>query len=166
VFSTNRKINTSGDAMNDINPPTNGKATTIKKIFSRQTAVAIDINVKCEIVWNLLTSADSISSWNSTIVELTGNIALGEKIQLRSTLAPERTFKLKIKEFELNKRLSWGDAMGTRVYTLTPNSQGGTDFTMSEKIGGPIFPLFAKMIPSFDDSFNKFAADLKAEAEK
>ena len=36
---------------------------------------------------------------------------------------------------------------------------------MSEKIGGPIFPLFSKYIPSFDNAFEQFAADLKKEAE-
>jgi len=77
----------------------------------------------------------------------------------------ERTFKLKVKEFEPPNRLSWGDAMGTRVYTLSANSQNGTRFTMSEKIGGPVFPLFAKMIPPFDESFNQFASDLKTTAE-
>ena len=36
---------------------------------------------------------------------------------------------------------------------------------MSEKIGGPLFPLFARYIPSFDESFERFADDLKKEAE-
>jgi hypothetical protein len=36
---------------------------------------------------------------------------------------------------------------------------------MAEKIGGPLFPLFAGMIPPFDQSFEKFTADLKKEAE-
>ena len=36
---------------------------------------------------------------------------------------------------------------------------------MTEKIGGPLFPLVAKMIPSFDKSFEQFAIDLKKEAE-
>ena len=36
---------------------------------------------------------------------------------------------------------------------------------MNEKIGGPLFPLFAKMIPSFDQSFEQFASDLKKESE-
>jgi hypothetical protein len=61
--------------------------------------------------------------------------------------------------------MRWGDAMGNRNYTLTP-IDGGVNFTMSEKIGGPLFPLFARMIPSFDDAFNQYAADLKKEAEK
>jgi hypothetical protein len=55
--------------------------------------------------------------------------------------------------------------MGKRVYTLTKNGDGTTTFSMTEKIGGPIFPLFAKMIPSFDASFEAFATDLKKEAE-
>jgi hypothetical protein len=36
---------------------------------------------------------------------------------------------------------------------------------MTEKIGGSIFPLFARFIPPFDVSFEQFAADLKKEAE-
>jgi hypothetical protein len=71
---------------------------------------------------------------------------------------------LKVKEFEQEKKLVWGDAMGKRIYTIT-KSGNGVKFSMSEKIGGPLFPLFAKMIPSFDESFGKFAGDLKREAE-
>ena len=40
-----------------------------------------------------------------------------------------------------------------------------TNFSMVEKIGGPLFPLFAKMIPPFDKAFEQFAKDLKKEAE-
>ncbi len=55
--------------------------------------------------------------------------------------------------------------MGKRIFTLTQNANGEITFTMSEKIGGPMFPLFAKMIPSFDQSFEQFASDLKKESE-
>jgi hypothetical protein len=71
-----------------------------------------------------------------------------------------------VKEFEPHNRLPWGDAMGTRTYLLTPIADGKTRFTMTEIIGGPLFPLFSKMIPPFDESFNQFAADLKAVAEE
>ncbi len=143
-----------------------GKATTIKKLFSRQTSVAIDIAATPERIWKLLTNAEAYPSWNSTIVELTGKIAPGEKIVLRSTLAPDRKFKLKIKEFDPHKRLVWGDAMGTRIFTLSPRSSREIRFSMSETIGGPIFPLFARMIPPFDESFDQFARDLKKTAEE
>ncbi len=152
--------------MRDTNAPPVGNASTVKKLFSRQTSVAIDIAASPETIWKLLTSAEMFSSWNSTIVELTGKIALGEKIVIRSTLAPDRKFNVKVKEFEPQKQLTWGDAMGTRIFTLSPKSNGLTRFSMSETIGGPIFPLFAKMIPPFDDAFNQFAADLKKAAEE
>lgn len=128
--------------------------------------MTIDIAASTEKIWELLTNAQVFTSWNSTILELTGNIAPGEKIVLRSILAPDRKFKLKIKEFEPRTRLTWGDAMGTRVFTLNPISSRITRFSMSETIGGPIFPLFARMIPPFDDTFNQFAADLKKAAEE
>jgi hypothetical protein len=61
-------------------------------------------------------------------------------------------------------RLVWGDAMGERVYLLTKTKDGVT-FSMTEKIGSFMFPLFASKIPSFDESFETFAADLKKAAE-
>lgn len=142
----------------------NGQATTIKKTFSRETTIRIDIAADASIVWALLTKASDYPRWNSTITSLEGNIALGETIRLKSYLDSKRVFKLKVKEFEPEKKMVWGDAMGKRTITLTKN-QNGVSFFMTEKIGGPIFPLFAKMIPSFDESFEKYAKDLKKEAE-
>lgn len=143
----------------------NGKAITIKKVFSRETAVSIDIQADPTIIWALLTNASDFPRWNSTLISVDGEIKAGGKIQLKSKLDPKRVFKLSIKEFEPDKRLVWGDAMGKRIYTLKPVGQGLTNFTMTEKIGGPIFPLFAKMVPSFDQSFEQYAKDLKNEAE-
>lgn len=143
----------------------NKAAQTIKKTFSRETSVSIDIKSDATTVWGLLTNASDYPRWNTTVTSVDGKIGLGEKIGLKVTLDEKRTFKLKIKEFTPEKHMRWGDAMGNRDYTLTP-TDGGVTFTMSEKIGGPLFPLFAGMIPSFDDAFNQYAADLKAEAEK
>jgi uncharacterized protein YndB with AHSA1/START domain len=163
IRRTERNPNTGEDRMNE--KPSDVHAMTTKKLFSRQTTVSIDIAAPAEKIWSLLTDARRFTSWNTTILEVSGRIAPGEKISLRTKLAPERIFKLKVKGFDPPARLSWGDAMGTRVYSLTSNSQGGTRFTMSEKIGGPFFPLFAGMIPSFDESFNQFVSDLKSAAE-
>lgn len=143
----------------------NGKAVTTKKTFSRETAVSIDIQADKSIIWALLTNANDFPRWNSTILSIEGTIAEGEKIKLKSVLDPKREFKLKVKEFTPDNRLVWGDAMGKRVYTITPIGNNLTNFKMVEKIGGPLFPLFAKMIPPFDESFNQYASDLKKEAE-
>ena len=146
-------------------PKSDGKAKTTKKTFSRETAFSTTIFADPAIVWALLTNASDFPRWNSTVTSLKGNIRAGETVELKSTLDEKRTFKLKIKEFMPEKRLVWGDAMGSRVYSLDSAGAGGVLFSMTEKIGGPFFPLFAGAIPSFDESFERFASDLKKEAE-
>jgi hypothetical protein len=143
----------------------NGQASTLRTTFSRSTSVSIEIHADSQIVWGLLTAAADYPRWNSTIVSITGTIAPGEKIRLISKLDPKRTFKLKVKEFVPGKKLVWGDGQGNRVYSIIPHSAGYIVFSMTEKIGGFMFPLYAKMIPPFDQSFEQFAADLKKEAE-
>jgi uncharacterized protein YndB with AHSA1/START domain len=143
----------------------NGKARTAKSTFRRETSVSTLIQADPAIVWALLTHPADFPRWNSTVTSLTGDIRAGETIELKSTLDSKRTFKLKVKEFVPEKRLVWGDAMGNRVYTIDKAGAESVLFSMTEKIGGPLFPLFAGMIPSFDESFEKFAADLKKEAE-
>ncbi|MEL7120342.1 MAG: SRPBCC domain-containing protein [Bacteroidota bacterium] len=144
----------------------NGKASTEKKTFSRQTSVTILIDADTKTIWDILTNSKDFPRWNSTIVSLEGKIKKGEKIKLVSTLDPKRTFNLKIKEAIPGQKLVWGDSMGNRNFLLEPTTDGKVNFSMTEKIGGPIFPLFAGMIPSFDEAFEQFAADLKREAER
>ncbi len=62
-------------------------------------------------------------------------------------------------------RLVWGDSNGNRIFTLTNSKPGTLTFRMSEKMGGVMFPLYARYIPPFDESFEQFAACLKNEAE-
>ncbi len=141
-----------------------GTAVTVKKTFSRTTSITQTIHADPSIIWALLTNASDYARWNSTIVSIEGAMQPGEKIKLKSTLDPNRTFKLKVKEMVSEQKLVWGDAMGQRTYTLEKNGNA-TLFTMTERIGGLMFPLFANKIPSFDASFEQFTADLKKEAE-
>ena len=143
----------------------NGKAQTFRSSFHRETSVSILINADPAIIWAILTKASDYPRWNSTVTSLEGNIALGETIKLKSILDAKRTFKLKVKEFDPEKKLVWGDGQGNRVYTLKRNNDGAVVFNMNERIGGLMFPLYAKMIPSFDQSFEEFAKCLKKESE-
>src|SRR3954471_1374350 len=102
----------------------NGKATTVKTTFHRETSVSIEIKSDPAIVWALLTKASDYPRWNSTVTSLEGNIAMGETIKLKSYLNAKRVFKLKVKEFEAEKKLVWGDAMGKRIYTITKSGNG------------------------------------------
>ena len=143
----------------------NQKAHTIKKLFSRETTVSTLINATPEKIWQILVNVSNYKKWNSTIVSIEGEIKAGGEIKIVPAINPNRTFKLKIKAFEPYTKMVSGDAMGSRTFLLEKVS-GGTLFTMTEKIGSPLFPLFEKMIPPFDEAFDAYARDLKTEAEK
>lgn len=139
-------------------------ATTTKSMFGRETTVSTDISADAATVWTLITNIEEMPHWNSTIVSIEGDIAAGGKVALVSTLDEKRTFNLDIKEFVPNSKLVWGDRQGARTYTIIEREDGVT-FTMSEKIGGLLFPLFSRFIPPFDEAFEQYAADLKKAAE-
>ncbi|MEZ4731385.1 MAG: hypothetical protein R3E79_30065 [Caldilineaceae bacterium] len=95
----------------------------------------------------------------------------GETIQLKVPIAPKRTFTLKVNEFIPNQKLAWSDGMapmfkGVRTYTLTPQADGSTNFTMVEVFSGIMLPLIAGSLPDFGPSFEQYAADLKRAAEQ
>ncbi len=143
-----------------------GRASTKATTFSRETSIQIEIHAPASRVWDLITNAAEYPRWNSTVISISGRIALGQKIKLKSVLDPKRVFTLKVKEFVAPRRLVWGDGQGNRVYTIDDHNNGVVTFSMIEKIGGLMFPLYAKLIPPFDESFEKFAKDLKIAAEK
>lgn len=142
-----------------------GKAITVKKTFSRETTVQIKINADAAIIWALLTNGSDMTRWNSTIRYFEGDIAEGNTVKLKSVLDEKRVFKLKVKFFDPEKCLIWGDGKGNRIFTITANEDETCTFNMTEKIGGFTFPMYAKYIPPFDSSFEQFALDLKKEAE-
>jgi len=57
----------------------NGKASTVKTTFHRESSVNIDIKADPAIVWALLTKASDYPRWNSTVISIDGKIALREK---------------------------------------------------------------------------------------
>ncbi len=141
------------------------KASTTRTTFHRETTVSTVIHARDSTVWTLLTNAADYPRWNSTVTSIEGQIAAGQRIRLRSTLDAKRVFTLTVKEFAPNTRLVWGDGKGQRAYEIRNNGDNSVTFTMREKLGGVMFPLYAGAIPSFDASFDAFAADLKKEAE-
>ena len=141
-----------------------GVASTTRTTFSRSTRIARHIDADAAMVWRLLTAAAEWPRWNSTVVSLDGQITLGSKVKLVSTLVPSRTFRLKVKEFEPNARLTFGNPMFTRTCSLSGEA-GGTRVVMIERISGPFYPFVARMIPPLDENMEKFTADLKKAAE-
>jgi hypothetical protein len=55
---------------------------------------------------------------------------------------------------------------GVRTYTLTPRSDGTTEFSMVEVFRGLMLPMIKRSLPDFAPAFATYAEDLKREAEK
>ena len=150
--------------------PLTGRTQKSKTTFRMAYAVAINIKAPANRIWALLTNAKDIPRWNSTVQNIEGDIAAGQKIKLYVKIAPGRAFKLTVDEFVPDKRLVWSDGnfifRGVRTYTLTPKTDGSTDFSMAEVFSGAMLPLIAGSLPDFGPDFEKYAADLKREAEK
>lgn len=153
------------------NIPANGRASKEKSTFSLGVGVAINIRSTPKRIWSLLTNAADFPRWNSTVKGIEGKIAAGEKIKLLVPYAPGRTFNLTVSEAVSESRMVWRDGMapmftGVRTYTLSPKTDGSTDFWMAEIYSGLMLPMIAKSLPDLTPFFEQYAADLKREAER
>jgi len=149
---------------------TSGTATTSRRTFRMEVAVGITVQASPATIWALLTNAQDVPRWTSTVQSIQGTIALGETIHLKATIAPERTFKLRVTMWAPNDRMVWQDGSplfrGVRQYALAPRRDGATDVTMTEVFSGALLPLIVRSLPDQGPSFERFVADLKAEAER
>src|SRR5262249_30541786 len=121
-------------------------------------------------LWALLTNASEFPKWNTTVTSIDGDIALGHKLALRVPIAPGRVFKPKVTAFEPEQRMVWSDGAapffrGVRTFTLTPRSDGTTDFSMVEVFSGLMLPMIKGSLPDFGPPFEQYVADLKRAAE-
>lgn len=64
--------------------------------FRRECSVAVEIRAPAERVWALLTDAEDMARWNSTLTTIEGPIELGSTVRMRVPEAPDRTFKPKV----------------------------------------------------------------------
>lgn len=150
----------------------NGRASKTKSAFRMEYSAGINIKAKPERVWALMTNAADFPRWNSTVKSMDGKIGMGEIVKLVVTIAPTRSFNLKVIEFVPERKMVWTDEKtnpmfrGVRTYTLNPKADGSTDFTMSEVYTGLMLPMIAGSLPDFRPPFEQYVADLKREAEQ
>ena len=143
------------------------KATSKTEMFRMETAVSATINAKPAKIMALLASPQK---WNSTVVSINGVVKEGNTIKLVSTLDPKRTFKLTVTKLTPTT-LVWKDGFapmfsGVRTFTLTPNRDGTTEFSMVEVFKGLMLPMIKGSLPDFKANFEQYANDLKTAAEK
>jgi uncharacterized protein YndB with AHSA1/START domain len=138
--------------------------------FRVECRVAITIAAPPERIWALLTDAAGFARWNSTVTSIEGTIALGERVKIRVPVS-DRTFSPKVTELVANARMVWRDGMapmfkGERTFTLTPRGDGTTEFEMVETFSGLMLPMIKGSLPDFAPVFDRYARDLKKEAER
>jgi len=135
----------------------------LMKAFS----VKISINAAPERIWKLLTDAPGYTRWNTTVENIEGKIALGEKVTVHAKINPGRAFPVKVTALDAPRRMVWTGGMplglfkGERVFTLD-----GGEFSMREEYTGLMAPLIGKSIPDLQPAFDDFARDLKRAAEE
>ena len=129
------------------------------------------ISARPEAIWTILTDGASFPLWDSGVDRVDGTIAPGETIKVSVKANPGRSFPVKVTEFQPGQRMVWSGGMplglfkGVRTYTLAPQGNGTTKFTMREEYTGPLLPMIWRSIPDLGPSFNQFANGLKQRAE-
>ena len=130
------------------------------------------IQASPETIWAILTDAPGYQAWDSGVERVDGRIAPGERIKVVSKANPGRAFPVKVTEFTPGQRMTWTGGMplglfkGVRTFTLSPQSDGATTFTMREEYTGPLLPLIWRSMPDLGPSFRQFATGLKQRAER
>ena len=99
-----------------------------------------------------------------------GQIREGERLRLHVP-GTTRTFTPKVSDVIPNERMTWSDGVaplfrGVRTFSLRPRDDGSTDFTMEEQFSGVVFALVKGSLPDFGPIFERYASDLKREAER
>lgn len=137
------------------------------KAYEATAVIAADPDV----IWAILTDAPAYPKWESGVVRVDGTIAPGEKIKVVSEANPGRAFPVRVTELTPSNSMTWSGGMplglfkGVRRFTLSPQGDGATKFTMREEYSGPMLPLIWRSMPDLRPSFEKFATGLKAHAE-
>lgn len=137
------------------------------KVFQATTTIA----AAPETIWAILTNASAYPEWDPGVERIEGQIAPGEKITAYTKLSPGRAFPVTVTGFEPSRKMIWASGMplglfkGERTFTLAPQSQGTTTFTLREEFSGPLLPLIGRSIPNMTATFEQFAAGLKSRAE-
>ncbi len=147
------------------------RATKTGSAFRMDCAINTTIHASPDQIWALLTDAAGFPRWNSTVTSIEGEIAEGQTLKLKVPATKERVFKPRVSKVVPGRSMLWSDGMapmfkGVRTFTLTPNADGTTEFSMREEFSGLMLPMIKGSLPDFAPMFEAYAADLKRAAEE
>jgi len=146
------------------------KITQSHGAFHLACGVEVNVRANAERIWRILTDAEGYPRWNSTVSSLEGEIAEGERLRLRVP-GEDRTFVPRVSGVVPNERMTWTGGFapvfkGVRAFELRRRDDGSTDFAMRERFAGLLLPLIKRSFPDFGPVFERYANDLKREAER
>ena len=133
---------------------------------------AASIEAPAERVWALLTDVAHWPAWNTTVEKVDGRVVLGATVTVHAKLSPGRAFPVKVVALDAPRHMVWRGGMplglfvGTRTFTIAPQSGGRVAFEMREEFTGLLAPLITKSIPDLQPAFDEFARCLKTAAER
>jgi len=138
--------------------------------FSLGCRVEVNVLARATVLWSLLTDAQGFPRWNSTVSSIEGQIRDGERLRLRAP-GTNRTFTPTVSGVVPNERMTWTGGFaplfkGVRTFALQQRDDGSTDFAMEERFSGLMLPLAKGSMPDFGPIFERYANDLKREAER
>jgi hypothetical protein len=139
-------------------------------IFSMTCRVTLDIRAPAATIWSLLTDANGFPRWNSTVTRVEGQIREGERLRVHAP-GTDRTFTPRVSGVVPDTRMTWTGGFspvfkGVRTFELRPCDDGSTQFAMEERFSGLMLPFVKGSMPDFGPVFERYANDLKLEAER
>jgi len=141
-----------------------------RRAFSLLCRVEVNIESSPSRIWALLTDAENFPRWNSTVTAIDGAIRDGRQIRIHVP-GTDRTFTPRISNVVRDTRMTWTGGFaplfkGVRTFELVPQPGGSTMFVMQERFAGLMLPIVGRAMPDFGPVFERYAADLKREAER
>ena len=145
------------------------RVTQRHSAFSMACRVEVNIRSSPKTIWSLLTDAQGFPRWNPTVTRIEGEIREGQRIRIHAP-GTDRTFTPRISGVVPRERMTWTGGFaplfkGVRTFELSPRDDGSTDFAMEERFSGLMLPLTRRSMPDFGPLFERYANDLKREAE-
>ena len=144
--------------------------TKTRNVFSMTCRVEVRIQAEAPRVWGLLTDAKDFARWNSTVASIDGEIRDGARLRIRVP-GSDRVFTPVISGVVPPAHMTWTGGLaglfkGVRTFDLEPAGDGSTGFAMEERFSGLMLPLVRRLLPDFGPIFERYAHDLKREAER
>ncbi|HKE87231.1 MAG TPA: SRPBCC domain-containing protein [Vicinamibacterales bacterium] len=144
--------------------------TQTRGAFVLLCRVEVSIQSSPGRIWKLLTNARDFPRWNSTVTAIEGEIDDGHRIRIHVP-GTQRTFVPTISNVIPDARMTWTGGFaplfkGVRTFELTPQPGDSTTFVMQERFSGLMLPFVGRTLPDFGPVFERYATDLKREAER